>query len=72
MTPQIDIQHMPRSEKLRMMEALWDDLSRDESATRSPDWHQQALRETEKSLAAGQESILDWEDAKKELRKKHE
>ena len=72
MTPQIDIEHMSRAEKLRMMEALWEDLSRDDSATRSPDWHQQALRETEESVAAGQESLLDWEHAKKELRKKFE
>jgi len=70
MTPQIDIEHMSRAEKLRMMEALWEDLSRDDAATRSPAWHQQALKETEESLAAGHERLVDWDDAKKELRNK--
>ena len=65
----IEIQKMPRSEKLRLMEALWEDLARDESQVESPAWHADALRETSERFARGEEKILDWEQAKAELRK---
>ena len=70
MSAPIDLQKLSRDEKLRMMEALWEDLSREDVALPSPDWHQQALQETEARAASGQETPLDWEDAKKDLRKK--
>ena len=38
---------LPRSEKLRLMEALWTDLSLVEEGLDSPGWHGAALRETE-------------------------
>jgi hypothetical protein len=65
----LEIQQMPRSEKLRLMEALWADLSRDETEVESPAWHADVLRETSERLARGEENFLDWEQAKIELRK---
>jgi hypothetical protein len=64
------IQQMSRVEKLRIMEALWEDLSREEHLIDSPAWHEEALRETEQRVAAGQEPALDWENAKKQLRQR--
>jgi hypothetical protein len=64
----IEIQQMPRREKLRLMEALWADLSRDEAEVESPAWHAAALRETSELLARGEETTLGWEEAKKKLR----
>jgi hypothetical protein len=63
----LEIQQMPRHEKLRLMEALWADLSRDESEVESPAWHADALRETAERVARGEENFLDWETAKAEL-----
>ncbi|HEX7618897.1 MAG TPA: addiction module protein [Verrucomicrobiae bacterium] len=37
-----EIQQMPRSEKLKLMETLWADLSRDEAEVESPAWHADA------------------------------
>jgi hypothetical protein len=65
-----EIQQMPRQEKLRLMEALWEDLSRDEAELESPPWHETALTETQQRLANGQEKVLDWEQAKADLRKR--
>ena len=65
-----EIQQMPRQEKLRLMEALWDDLSRDEAELESPVWHATALAETQQRLDKGQEQVLDWEQAKAELRQR--
>ena len=63
---------LPRSEKLKLLEALWEDLSRDEQSLESPAWHADALRETERRVAAGEEKPLDWGAAKKELRQRFE
>ena len=64
------IARMSREEKLLMMEALWADLSRAESEVESPDWHQAAPNETDDRLTAGEETVLDWDEAKRELRKR--
>lgn len=66
----IEIKHLSREEKLRVMEAIWEDLSREDEEVESPGWHQKALQETERRLSAGQEKIVDWQVAKKELRKR--
>ena len=63
-----EIQQMPRREKLRLMEILWAELSREESELDSPDWHGSALRETAERLARGEEQVLDWARAKADLR----
>ena len=68
----IEIQNLSKEEKLRVMEAIWEDLSKDDDQIESPDWHLQALQETDQRLRSGQENIVDWHDAKKELRKQFE
>ena len=66
------IKQLSREEKLRMMEAIWEDLSRDEQSIQSPQWHESILQETEQRVQSGKEGILDWQEAKKELRKRFE
>ena len=72
MSNTIEIKHLSREEKLRVMEAIWEDLSREEEQVESPDWHREALEETDRRLKSGQESVVDWHDAKKKLRKRFE
>jgi putative addiction module component (TIGR02574 family) len=67
-----ELRKLPRDEKLKIIEALWGDLAADEEAFESPEWHADELRKTEADLAAGKVEVLDWEDAKKELRKRFE
>lgn len=66
------VRKLPRAEKLRLMETLWEELSRVEGELESPAWHAEELAKTEQRLAEGREQILDWETAKKELRKRFE
>ncbi len=68
----ININNLSREEKLKVMEEIWEDLSRDEEEVESPNWHQEALKETERRLSSGQEKIVDWQVAKKELRERFE
>lgn len=67
-----ELRKLPRDEKLKIIEALWADLSADEEAFESPAWHADELRKTEAQLAAGEVEVLDWESAKQELRKRFE
>ena len=66
------IKKLSRAEKLRVMEALWEDLCREDQSIQSPAWHESVLRETEERVQTGQEKILDWKVAKRELRKRFE
>jgi hypothetical protein len=68
----LQIAHMSREEKLRTLEAIWADLSKDDAQVESPAWHEEVLKETEARVAAGEERIVDWQTAKHELRKRFE
>ena len=62
------LSHLTKAEKLRMMDALWDDLTHDAEPFQSPDWHGDVLKETQQRVASGDVEILDWEKAKELLR----
>jgi putative addiction module component (TIGR02574 family) len=64
------LEKMTVAEKLRLMEAIWDDLTRNESQIESPEWHGAVLREREEKIKSGTEKFVDWETSKKELRNK--
>ena len=68
----VELRKLPPIEKLKIIEALWSDLAGDEDAFESPAWHEEELKRTEADYAAGRIEALDWEDAKKELRKRFE
>ena len=68
----IEITHLSRAEKLRVMEAIWDELTHEAKPLKSPAWHKQALQETKQRLATGQEQSVDWQKAQIELRKRFE
>jgi hypothetical protein len=61
---------MTREEKLRAMEALWVDLSREEGTFESPAWHADALHQTERLLKDGKAKFSDWDHAKERIRRK--
>ncbi|MDA1273342.1 MAG: addiction module protein [Verrucomicrobia bacterium] len=67
-----DLRKLSPIEKLKIIETLWSDLAEDQESFASPAWHADALRKTETEFAAGRVEILDWEVAKKELRKRAE
>ncbi len=62
------LRQLPRSEKLKLMEMLWQELSRPDDEFESPAWHAKELAATERRLAEGKEQILDWDTAKEALR----
>jgi phosphoribosylanthranilate isomerase len=72
MINRLQISQMSREEKLQALEAIWADLSKDDALVESPEWHRDVLIETEAREAGGQENIMDWQTAKRELRKRFE
>jgi Putative addiction module component len=70
MNMRVDLKQMSTPEKLRLMEELWEDLSRNESDVESPEWHGTVLAERERKLSSGEDTMLDWDTAKQQLRAK--
>ena len=61
-----EIRQMSFHEKLQAMEALWEDITREEGQLEVPQWHKNLLDGRE-ALERGEIRVLDWEDAKKEI-----
>ena len=66
----LPLSQMSVAEKLRAMETLWADLSRYEAQIESPAWHGDVLHDREEKIKSGEETFMDWETAKKQLRDK--
>ena len=60
---------MPLHEKLRLMEAIWDDISRAEESLEVAEWHKDILDERERLITEGKAQFVDWEDTKKRIKK---
>jgi hypothetical protein len=63
------MENMSSDKKLRAMEEQWESLSQEEARLESPPWHKKALGETAARHEAGEEQPIDWNAAKRELRK---
>jgi hypothetical protein len=72
MNATLPLDRMTTAEKLSAMEALWQDLNRNADQFESPAWHGEILREREKQVEEGQETYVEWEAAKAELRKRQQ
>jgi len=66
----LPLNEMTVPEKLQVMEALWEDLSRHSDAFESPEWHRDVLDERERRIASGEAQFSDWEQAKADIRKR--
>ena len=68
MLTSLQIEQMSRAEKLQAMEAIWSRLLESGTEPSSPPWHNEELQKTADREAAGTERIIDWEEAKRDLR----
>jgi hypothetical protein len=66
----LPLDQMTTDEKLRAMEALWADLSRNADTFASPAWHADVLRVRDQRIADGKETSVEWETAKRALRER--
>jgi hypothetical protein len=64
----IATEHLTRTDKLRIIEQLWDELSRSPEEINPPKWHADALREAEHAVENGEADFEDWNQVKDRLR----
>ena len=64
----IQLSELTLGQKLNLMEAIWDDLSRSEEDLKSPDWHKKILSDRESALEEGTATTSDWKIAKERIR----
>lgn len=65
----IQLSQLRLAQKIHLMEAIWDDLSRGEDALISPPWHEEILKDRESALAAGKATVSNWQKAKVRIRR---
>ncbi|HCE43169.1 MAG TPA: addiction module antitoxin RelB [Lentisphaeria bacterium] len=65
----LPLKKMSIQEKISTMEYIWDDLCKNAGDITSPEWHKDILDDREKTLKARTDSFVDWEDAKRKIRK---
>lgn len=70
MTVTLPLNDMTVTEKLQLMETLWDDLRRNADSLESPVWHREVLEERERRIVSGEAKFVDWDEAKSEIRKR--
>jgi len=58
------------ADKLRLMERLWDELCDNPEDVPSPAWHSDVLRKREQDVAEGRQVPMDWDEAKREIRRR--
>lgn len=63
-----DLAKMPVSEKIQLMESLWESLSNDALARAVPAWHGDVLAKRQVLLDQGEEAVSTWADAKQRIR----
>lgn len=66
----LPLHEMSLPQKLELMEALWDELSRNPVDLPSPEWHQEILDERRRRVQSGEEAFSDWEAAKEDIRRR--
>ena len=66
----LDMGRLTRTEKLRAMEELWNDLTHFDNQYPSPEWHGDVLQEREEAVRQGKDEFIPWEDAKRILRER--
>jgi hypothetical protein len=65
----LNISQLSVSEKLALMERLWESLSVSEDLSEPPEWHVAVLQEREEEWKERREVSQDWAAAKEEIRK---
>ncbi|MBW3595943.1 MAG: addiction module protein [Planctomycetes bacterium] len=64
MSVEIPLDDLSVSEKVRLLERVWDSLCSKYGDVRSPDWHRDVLEARKRRLAEGQATVSSWSEAK--------
>jgi len=60
-----EIKSMSTIERIQTMELLWDALSHEENAIKSPSWHEDILRKRKERIESGETKFISLGQLKK-------
>jgi putative addiction module component (TIGR02574 family) len=61
------IETLSVSEKVRLLESVWNSLCSKSGDVRSPEWHREVLETRKRRLEDGQATVVPWHEAKARL-----
>lgn len=64
-----EIRQWPLPDKLALLEVLWTELSVNPDEIEVPEWHRDVLASRQADLEHGKVQVLDWENAKEQIRR---
>ena len=67
MSVEIPLDNLSVSEKVRLLERVWDSLCSESGDVRSPDWHREVLETRKRRLEEGRATVSAWSEAKARL-----
>jgi len=70
-TPVASIFDLSPSEKLQLVEDLWDDLAASPDAVPVHEWQKKELARRKATLMQNPASVLTWEEVKRRVRARH-
>lgn len=66
---ELPLSTMSVSEKVQLLEQVWDDLCKQSGEIPIPDWHVAILNERQRQIENGTMSVSPWSEAKERLQK---
>jgi putative addiction module component (TIGR02574 family) len=67
MSVEIPLDNLSVSEKVRLLERVWDSLCSKSGDVRSPDWHREVLETRKRRIEEGRATVSPWSQAKARL-----
>jgi putative addiction module component (TIGR02574 family) len=67
---QLPLNTMTVSEKMEVLESVWNSLRDNDAKLSSPGWHKKVLAERAALLKAGKARLSPWAEAKERIRKR--
>jgi putative addiction module component (TIGR02574 family) len=64
------IEEMTPSQKVELMEQLWESMSRRPEEVEPPEWHGELLKQREEAVRNGTDKFISLEEAEKRIREK--
>lgn len=64
----LPLEKMSVAEKLEVIDAVWEDLRKNDSSIPVPEWHKLILESRRRAFERGEIGYTDWDDAKDEIR----
>lgn len=67
MIAQSEIRQMSFPEKVALLETVWSEIAADPGQVEVPQWHKDILDERDIALNEGRATLLEWDEAKRQI-----